>query len=62
MLVTENVLEAGVAPPVVKEKASVLGLRVMLGLEGGAAVTVRVTGTLCGELEAPVEVTVTVPL
>ena len=46
----------------VKEKANELGLTVMLGLLGGAAVTVRVTGTLCGELEAPDDEIMTVPL
>ena len=49
-------------PPDWKLKVKLAGLSMSELEVGGAAVTVRETATDCGELEAPVELTLTLPL
>jgi len=59
LLLVETLCAAGAAPPDCAVKVSVVGLRVRLT---GAAVTVKVTLTVCGLLAAPALATETVPV
>ena len=61
VLVMLTVWTEGFVPPCTPVKLRLVGLRPMVG-GTGAAVTVKVTGTVCGVLVAPVAVTVIVPL
>src|SRR5207249_3509858 len=61
VLVRLSVWLAGFKAPCTPVKVKLTGLRPMVG-GTGAAVTVKVTGTVCGVLVAPVAVTVIVPL
>jgi hypothetical protein len=56
----EIVLFAGLLPPCTAEKDNVVALRPMVGV--GAAVTSKLTMTICGELAAPVPTMVIRPL
>lgn len=59
-LETEIVLFAGLLPPCTAENDNVVALRPMVGV--GAAVTSKLTVTVCGELVAPVPTMVIRPL
>lgn len=59
-LETEIVLLAGLLPPCTAEKDNVVALKPMVGV--GAAVTSKLTVTICGELAAPVPTIVIRPL
>jgi len=59
-LETEIVLFAGLLPPCTAENDNVVALRPMVGV--GAAVTSKLTLTVCGELVAPVPTMVIRPL
>ena len=58
LLLVVTLCAAGAAPPAWAVKDKVVGASV----REGAAVTVRVTGTVNGLFEAPADVTVTFPL
>ncbi|MEQ1654323.1 MAG: hypothetical protein ABL960_01390 [Nitrospira sp.] len=59
-LETEIVLFAGLLPPCAAENDNVVALKPMVGV--GAAVTSKLTVTICGELAAPVPTIVIRPL
>jgi len=59
-LETEIVLFAGLLPPWTAENDNVVALKPMVGV--GAAVTSKLTLTICGELAAPVPTMVIRPL
>jgi len=61
VLVTLTVWAEGFAPPCTPTKLRLVGLRPIVG-GTGAAVTVKLTGTVCGVFVAPVAVTVIVAL
>lgn len=60
LLLVETLCAAGADPPACAENNNVIGLSVRFG--SAAAVTVKVTATVCGVLAAPALATETVPV